>query len=691
MTAQSNPIARDLDQASTVTSISGDNLPIQVRLGDLGLAPENLRFDEPADDAVPQLAETILAAGVLVAPIVRRGRRGEQPFMALDGRRRRMGLLLLRERGVIDDDFVIDCSLAVSKAAQAAALVLPNTERAPIHVAAVIAAIGKFRRKKMETGQIAKALGYSELDIKRLEALSAVHPTVLTGLRQGKLSLKQVRMFTRLEDRAQQESLAQAALEGRFQEYQLRNLLDEDQITIHDSRFGLVGAARYLAAGGRLVSDLFGEVADRVLDPQILDAQWRERAAALAAALAAARQGGELIVFYAGDEGVGAPDGYETLPYVYHGDLSEAQRAARQAAQAKLEQLRGDLSALSLDSDEALAAAAAVVDARQDLAAAALDDQVIGAVQLSPHAEFGVSTTFYVAPRPAVENDDGALGDDADDEADDLRTPKSAVEVKGVSHSLHETRTDIATRGLIRDLADHPGAALTVLVAQLFRHLALTAPVYQGTAASTLEGAVYRRGRLPAHPSLDGAVRERLDARRADYLASGLRPIGFVDQLPHGEKMALLAELVAVTLDVREPRTSLIRHEARAEAAEIAALCDADLAAHWTPDTQFLAVHSKAQLLGMLAQMEVEDDRAPGLKKDALVAFVAEAAAERGWVPPLLTWTSREPDAADDQASQGQIEADLPAEGGGGGEAQSDQAEDEPDEDPAGEPGELAA
>ena len=44
---------------------------IKVRLGDLGLASENLRFKEPADDGVPQLADTILAAGVRTPPRVR--------------------------------------------------------------------------------------------------------------------------------------------------------------------------------------------------------------------------------------------------------------------------------------------------------------------------------------------------------------------------------------------------------------------------------------------------------------------------------------------------------------------------------------------------------------------------------------------------------------------------------------------
>ena len=120
--------------------------------------------------------------------------------------------------------------------------------------------------------------------------------------------------------------------------------------------------------------------------------------------------------------------------------------------------------------------------------------------------------------------------------------------------------------------------------------------------------------------------------------ASGLRPITWVETLAHGEKMALLAELTAVSLNLREARTSTIRHGARAEAAEIAALCGADISAHWTPDAGYLAVHSKKQLLALLDEMEAEDDRAKTLKKDDLVAFVGEAAAERQWAPAALAW-----------------------------------------------------
>ena len=147
---------------------------------DLGLqAWENLRFDEPEDAGVPRLADTIRAAGVIYPPIVRPGRKGEQPFMVLDGRRRRFALLRLAADGSMASEDEVECILAKTKAAQAAATVLTNTEQAPVHLADVIVAIGKFRKARMPNAEIAAALGYDELEITRLAAMAGVHPTVL--------------------------------------------------------------------------------------------------------------------------------------------------------------------------------------------------------------------------------------------------------------------------------------------------------------------------------------------------------------------------------------------------------------------------------------------------------------------------------------------------------------------------------
>lgn len=652
-----------------------DGDTIRVRLGDLGLAPENLRFDEPIDEDIPQLADTIGAAGVLIAPIVRPGRKDELAFMALDGRRRRMALLLRRERGEIDDDYLVTCKVAVSKAAQAAALVLPNTERAPVHTAAVILAIGKFRKARMDTAAIAKALGYDVLEIRRLEALAGVHAKVLDAFRKGRLTLKQVKLVARIDDRTQQGQLAQAALDGHLQDYQLRARVEGGRITVDDPRVALVGMGRYAAAGGGSSSDLFGEMPDVLHDAELLQRLWQERADTLAEKLA----GLGLSVFTGPDGGVAAPDGFEGLPYVYHGDLTETQKAARADARDGVDAAVARLKGLVLEDDAALEVMVEVIAARRDLAAAGLSRGELGALMLSPSADLGVETRFFrkeIEEGPDDEEDDDVAPSArpvVSAEPPDIAEAKVSVELDGAGHSLHETRTDIATRGLIRDLADNPAAALTALLTQLFKNLALRGTSRVSESALTIEAAAYARTGVAPIPSLDGEVYQRLSVRREAYLASGLRPIGFVDGLPHGEKMALLAELVAVSLDLREVRNTLIRRSARAEAVEIAALCDADLSAHWCADGPFLALHSKKQLLAMLSTMEVEDERAASLKKDDLVTLVGDAAAQRRWAPAALSWTLAETDIGDggeDAESALDGEADV-ATGGASPEAET--------------------
>jgi ParB family transcriptional regulator, chromosome partitioning protein len=584
---------------------------------------------------------------VVIPPIVRPGRKGEQRFMALDGRRRRLGLLLLRERGDLTDDFEVDCLLAETKAQQVAGVMLPATEHAPVHIADVIVAIGKLRKSKMDTAAIAAALGYAELEIKRLEALSAVHVNVLKALRQGRLTLKQVRLFARLPDKKQQAEIAQSALEGHFQDYHLRRVVEGDRATVEDDRFTLVGMERYVAAGGRVSSDLFGEFPDCLLDPEVLQTAWRTRVQPIADKLEA----DGLTVFVAREAGFGVPDGFNRLAYVWERELSEDRAKALAEARYAVTQLESSLQDLDPWSDEAPAALAPVYAAMAVVAGAPLVRDRIGAVLLSPSNGFGVSATFFSVPI-AAEDLPEEIGGEGDDDGEteesaavrsgrsytDVEVPRADVDVEGSSHVLHETRTDVATRGLIRDLADDPGAALTVLVAQLFKALALHSSGSVEESAAAISATAYRRGSTPAMPALDGEIRGRLDARRAAYKASGLRPITWVETLAHGDKMALMAELTAISLNVRETRTSNLRHAARAEAAEIAALCGADISAHWTPDADYLAVHSKKQLLALLDEMQVEDDRAKTLKKDDLVAFVGEAAAERQWAPAGLAF-----------------------------------------------------
>lgn len=96
-----------------------------VRLGDVGIARENLRFNEPPDDDIPTLAATMKAAGQLQRLTVRPGRgKKEDPWMALDGRRRRLALGLLLDAGEVDENYPVTVYVETDPARQAAAVLL---------------------------------------------------------------------------------------------------------------------------------------------------------------------------------------------------------------------------------------------------------------------------------------------------------------------------------------------------------------------------------------------------------------------------------------------------------------------------------------------------------------------------------------------------------------------------------------
>ncbi|KAK0359386.1 hypothetical protein LTR94_031528, partial [Friedmanniomyces endolithicus] len=71
------------------------------------------------------------------------------------------------------------------------------------------------------------------------------------------------------------------------------------------------------------------------------------------------------------------------------------------------------------------------------------------------------------------------------------RAEAPAPEIEGVSHVLHATRMDTATRGLIRALAEKPSVALTVLIARLFASLAVWPPVSRGEAALAISASAF--------------------------------------------------------------------------------------------------------------------------------------------------------------------------------------------------------
>ncbi|WP_287011446.1 chromosome partitioning protein ParB [Brevundimonas sp.] len=642
-----------------------------VALRNTDIAPENLRYKEPPDEDIPLLAETLIAAGQLQALTVRPGRgKKEQPHMALDGRRRILAFRHLLDQGRIDEDFPVDIVVETDPKRQAEAVLLTNTA-VPVHVADVIAAIGRMLKGKLGVPVIAKALGYAELDVKRLAALSALPQIALEALKMGRLNLRQAKLLARLPDKAEQADLARMALDGHgFQDWRVTEKLDEGRVTARDPRCALVGPERYAAAGGRTETDLFGEMAPVLLDPAILTEVWTTRAREIARAFEA--EG--LTVHVTAGPRPDLPDDLETLGYVYGGMLPGAAMAlyrdARDAFNAAAETLC-TLLAETPETEAVDAAIDAMIRARLVMDQAGWQGRVATVLVLSPSSRTGIEVQCYTPVEPEVEGqvEDAEVVPAGAPPQPAYRPPEVDApepETEGVNHALHAVRTDVATRGLIRALADDPGTAFTALIARLFNQVAVRCPVVRSESALAVTAAGFNPTGGRMIEALDGEVRQRLGDRRAAWEASGQTVIAWVDGLAHGDKMALLAELTALTLDLREDRTSLIRRAARAEAAELAELCGADIALHWTPDAEFLKSHSKPLLLSMLEQMGDADIRAACFRKMDLVPWVEEKAAEKGWAPASLSWTAPpEPEVSEAMEAESSGEgADSPTPSG---------------------------
>ena len=300
-----------------------------VPLRDLGIAPENARFGEEPDEEIPNLAQTIAAAGVLVPLLVRAGRKGEKPLMALDGRRRLLALNIKLKEGVITEDYRVKVITLTSKEDMAAAVVVANDERLAIHVADVISAIGKLKKRRYSVAEIAKALAYDQLEIRRLQALAELHPKALEALRQDAIDLQTARLLARISDKAVQRELAEQALSGYGNiAYSLRQQLARTRVDASDPRLKLVGLDGYVAAGGRVESDLFGELPDTLLDSEVLAQAWRER---IQPVVDGFKDAG-VDVYIAASQHFTAPEGFQRLHSPYIGHASDAVKAAAKVA-----------------------------------------------------------------------------------------------------------------------------------------------------------------------------------------------------------------------------------------------------------------------------------------------------------------------------------------------------------------------
>ncbi|TAL44404.1 MAG: chromosome partitioning protein ParB, partial [Salinibacterium sp.] len=363
----------------------------------MAIAPENVRANLAADAGIPQLWQTIKAAGLLYGMLVRPGKKGEQDHMILDGRRRFLAYSHGVTIGDIPADHAVKVQVETDKNRQLAATLLTASETEPTHLVDIIKTIGVLRARKMKTGAIAEALGYEKLQIDRWGALSTLSDDALEALRAGKLTFRQATLLTKIPDAETQAALVEQARNGSLYDQSISSMIVGARITAADPRVRLVGLGRYTAAGGRVESDLFNETPDILLDPDKLQSAWTDCARPLCAGMKDAG----LAVFVSFDRQYQAPEGFRNLPVSIYGGSEDTEQ--REAALRALGESQNELREIVEFDDTTTDALMTFVERSRAHAQAREPEAHIGAVIVTPDKDFGIGLTYFATVEPEVE------------------------------------------------------------------------------------------------------------------------------------------------------------------------------------------------------------------------------------------------------------------------------------------------
>lgn len=659
--------------ASTLAAITAP-------LKDFAVAPENPRFQEPADEQIPDLAASLSpeAAGLLVPLLVRKGSgKKESPYMVVDGRRRLLALQHLQASGIVGPDLEITARLCETQESIAAAAIAANQQRLPLHPADIILAIKAMAAKKFSLERIAKALCADLSEIRKYHIVAKLPVDAITAFKEKIYDYSVLKLLARIPTAVEQKRLVDLAREqGQLWASQVQEYLDQDGLSENTSLMQFVGKDAYLAAGGRTVSDLLNELPDVCLDPAIAATLWCEKLQPVRDAFMA--EG--LQVFLAPDEDVDVPDTFRTAPYRWN--RSRVENEAIHAAEADLKTARAsvnDMADLSQMTGETLLP---LVAPHLALARAKFAPMPVRAVQVSPGRNVLVDFSFLTTVEDIQAWEAEKLAAVPIPAEVPSRTPDSIPARQIVvetdhANAFHRMATEIAVRGVQRSLADSFPAALKFTVSNMFEQVVLHRPssTSEERALRVTCGRNVQAWYHTPVAHLDQVVTDRLLEYRDRFAETGLRPYAWVSSLSFPELQDLLALMTAASVWINEDDTHRLRREARAQIQEVAEEIDHDIRNYWYPDAAFYGKCSKKQLIGYAERMGCDNDTLGTMKKAALADYVAEQGVARQWIPAVLSF---------DNAAIAEIEEATPdiAEAGDADDVDVAEAagEDEPDD-----------
>lgn len=659
----------------------------------LVLSQSNVRRVK-AGISVEELAESIARRGLIqslhVRPVLNAEGKETGMFEVPAGGRRYRALELLVKQKRLAKTAPVPC--VVSEANGDILIdevsLAENIERAPLHPLDQFRAFLAMREKGMTEEAIAAAFFVDVKVVKQRLRLASVSSMLHDVYAEDGMTLEQLMGFTVTQDHARQEQVWDAIKDSWSKEpWQIRRMLTETAVRASDKRALFVGGETYEAAGGYVLRDLFQQDDGGWLqDPVLLDRLVSDKLKAEAETIAA--EGWKWI-----EVAVTFPYGHEHRMRELDGaptDLTDEERAAREALRVEYDRLEADYAEADELSDE--------VDQRLGEIEQALNEferrpMVYDPAQISqagvfvsidadgtlliergfvrPEDEAPVtidgesdsgndetgSEVGTVAAQASVQRAIITIGgepvDAEDDEDDSIKPLPERLVIELTAHrtlALHEA------------LANNPHVAMTALLHRMVMQR------YQYAAPTgCMEISVHRSNfgvqgsDLSDTPSAK-AIGERFDAWKADIPADEGVLWDWLAALDEASRMALLAHCVSYGVNALYERpnihsgSGISQHgldRRLAGADRIARATGFDMVVHagWRPTVgNYLGRVTKPRILE--AVREGAGERAAELighlKKGDMAKEAERLLADTGWLPEPLRLA--DPDTATDDA-----------------------------------------
>lgn len=611
-----------------------------VQIDTLHVAEENIRNGEEADDDIDALAASLLNGQV--APLfVRKSRAGETGlWQVLDGRRRLLALKRLIKRKQISKSHHVSIIECTSAEEIAAAIVVSNAQRLAVTEADVLLAIHRMSKDFKTPEEIGHVLGLAPAEVRKKQKLGALDERLLKAFKSGKVKLDALKACARIDNPTpeQVDEWCRKAKKGELYAYGVNA---RRGIRATSNRLMLIDPDAYVAAGGRIAQDLFGEEPDEYLDPHVVEQLFAQALAPTAQFL---RDQGVTVVFT--DEDADLDEAVAEIPWNFAGATMPV---TIHSHRNEVSRLNTALGAVRNDRAAALLAAEAWIKAKYHLAklqAAPMEiircEICLGDVYEGISADFFVLAMDLAAYLEKQKAEDGAGEPVAKTREVVMRasapaeTPAPQLEDESGGWTTWQLREMSRTAGeaLALSLVQNPDAAQDLLLASLFTQCCLNAG--EVDLSHQLLRLKHLGGRLATHKAGKGLldpVAEELLALKDRYAATGLHPIDWVRGLDLDTYMQLTALIVAMQVDTEEEGFHRRRPIAKAEAAVIGWIIGHDVRDHFRPGLDYYGACTKAVLADFVKEMGENPAPLMKLKRDQMAAKVFDLATKHDYVP----------------------------------------------------------